>query len=467
MTELRSFQLDFREVFPPFVRQPQEDLGESLFFNDTRTIAIIGVGKRREILVVTAAGDGEDGEPVNFDPNNSPSGRFFKTTSFPVYRDSFKVFRGFNGQDPIETSKYLLDEQAGLFVLYTPLQRGERLIIEYISQADINTPRIFTEEQTDRLYSIYGSPSQENTLSAAAEIAFANGAPRVIAVQGDHTGEDPSWFQAYDALERTQVYMIVPIQNGFYAQTAVAGMDHVQRMSSTPSRKERVLLIGEKPEDDPDDLNGLPRSAVEDFVGEERVIFVGADFPRTVIAGETTDAVGGYLAAAVAGRWASYEYIPTTLYTKNVNRILLDWPTRDLYTEPQLRAIANDGVTLLVRREGTSIVNRFVTTIGSGNPVEEEPSIWRIRDYVAINVRELLENRFVGNVITEEVVDDIASVTVNFLKSLIEQNIITGYANTTAVVDPVEPRQVNVSFDIEPVFPLNDIVTRITVVSTL
>lgn len=467
MTILNEFRLQFREVFPAFVRQALGDQGESLEFNDTRTIAIIGLGRRREVLINAAVGNGEDGEPVNFDIAETPSGRFFKVTSYPVYEDTFKVFRGFGGLEQVPSEEYLFDPIAGYFVLYTPLQRGEKLVTEYISKSDVNVPRVFSQDRPDLLYRIHGSPSQENLLSAGAEMAFANGANTIITVQGDHTGEDPSWFKAYEALERTQAYMVVPMQNGYYAQVVVAGLDHVQRMSQTPNRKERILLVGEKPELDPDDLDGLPREAVTDFNGEERIVFVGADYPRTILAGETTEAVGGFLAAAVAGRWASFEYVPTTLYTKTLTRLNLDWPTRDLYTEKQLRQLADQGLTLLVAREGASAVNRFVTTIANGNPVEIEPSIWRIRDRVAIDVRTLLENRFVGSVVTNDVIDDIQVTTRNFLKSKIDQNIITGYANVRVEVDSVEPRQVNVSFDIAPVFPLNDVVIRITVASSL
>lgn len=470
MTELRLFRLNFREVFPPFTRQAPDDPGESLSFNDTRTVGIIGFGKRVETLVSAAAGEGLDGEPTNFDPRLEPSGCFFKTTAFPVYANTFKVFRGTSGLEEVSEDEFLLDEVNGYFVLYTPLVRGERLVVEYISEADVNTTRVFTEEQLPELYSIYGSPSQENTLSAAAEIAVANGAPRLIVVQGDHTGNDPAWFQAYEALERTQVYMIVPMQNRFYSQVALAGLDHVERMSETPFRRERILILGEKPKETPEDendLDALPREAVKDFNGEERVVFVGADFPLTVIAGETTAAVGGYLAAAVAGRWAGYEYIPTTLYLKQLNRILLDWPQRDLYSEAQLRQLAREGLTLLLQREGTSIVNHFVTTIANFNPVDEEPSLWRIRDYVAIEVRRVLENRYVGSVVTQEVVEDVKNSTIALLQGFVDQKILTKYSGVQVSVDQIEPRQVNVAFDIEPVFPLNDIVLNISVKSFL
>lgn len=467
MTKLNSFSVTFTETFPTFTRPALSLVSSNLFVNDTRTVAIIGLGKRTEILIGSAKGDGTDGLPQNYDQTLTPSGRYFRTAAYPVDASTFEVFRGIGGNELVTTDGYFFDSQTGSLVLYTPLNRGERLVVSYVSTVDVNFPRLFTRENEEDLYTIYGSPSTSNTLSAAAQIAFANGCPRIIAVQGDHTGIDTSWFGAYSALENAQVYMIVPVQNGYYSETVVAGVDHAQRMSDTPSRRERFIIAGENPTSNEDDFDRLVRDDASDFAQEERIIIVGADFPRTVIAGETTNAYGGYLAAAVAGKWSSYEYIPTTLLQKELLRIQLNWPNTNLYSEAQKREIADNGVTLLLNASGAVMVGRFVTTLQTGNPVEIEPSIWRIRDYVAITLREKLENRFVGNVVLERIVNQVEVATRTHLQSLIDQKIITKFKSVRVVVDSLEPRQIDVAFDIEPAFPLNDILLTITITSSL
>jgi len=96
-----------------------------------------------------------------------------------------------------------------------------------------------------------------------------------------------------------------------------------------------------------------------------------------------------------------------------------------------------------------------MTTVQTGNPTEEEVSVVRIRDYVAQVCREILENRFVGTVIDDRTVPGIDTTTNAVLESLLAQRIITQYANVNVKVDAQEPRQVNVGFDVAPVYPLN------------
>lgn len=467
MSQINSFNVTFQEDFPSYIRSPIEEHTAPISFDDTRTVAIIGLGKRTETVVSVAKGNGLDGEPQNFDPRLIPTGRYFKTVSYPVDPSRFEIYRGLGAQELVLEKDYYLDDKTGYFILFTPLVTGERLIVKYISFSDINHPQLFTKEQLKQLYVVHGSPSSENTLASAAEIAFANGAPRIVTVQGDHTGRDPYWSQSYQVLENVRAYMIVPVQNGYYSQVAAFGTEHVRKMSETPYRRERILLIGERDASVDLPFDSLPRSAVSDYNLDERVLFIGADLAKTVIVGETTDATGGYLAAGVAGLWSSFEYVPTTLYKKELARIVLKWPNENFYSEQQLRTIANDGVTLLVKNNGAATVGRFVMTLNNGNPVDTEPSIWRIRDYIAIVIRNALETNFVGKPLIADLLQDIEIEVERLLKGLISQGIITEYANIRVEVNSQEPRQTDVSFDIAPVFPLNDIRLGIRVTSQL
>lgn len=61
------------------------------------------------------------------------------------------------------------------------LVRGDSLIANYISEADINDPEFFTD--MDPLTVKHGSPSLTNRLSLGAQLAFANGPPGVFTCQ--------------------------------------------------------------------------------------------------------------------------------------------------------------------------------------------------------------------------------------------------------------------------------------------
>jgi hypothetical protein len=61
------------------------------------------------------------------------------------------------------------------------LARGDRLTANYIYELDLNDPEFLTEAKD--LYNKHGTPSETNTLSLAAQIAYENGAPGIMAVQ--------------------------------------------------------------------------------------------------------------------------------------------------------------------------------------------------------------------------------------------------------------------------------------------
>lgn len=61
------------------------------------------------------------------------------------------------------------------------LQSGDNLEAKYIASADVNDPKTFTDP--NKLFATYGTPSEENTLSLGAQMAFENGATSVLALQ--------------------------------------------------------------------------------------------------------------------------------------------------------------------------------------------------------------------------------------------------------------------------------------------
>lgn len=468
MSNLTNFSLAFKETFPTFPSRTYIlEIASYFEQNDTRTIAILGTGRRTDVLVRSARGDGSEGSPQDFNPLLAPTGRHFAVSTFPIDPTTFQVYRGINGALQLTASEFFLDEANGYFVLFHPLTRGESLVISYISFSDVNHVRGYLKDQLQDLYLAYGEPSLINTISAASQIAFANGAARIIVVQGDHTGRDPYWFEAYQALATQRPWMVVPIQNGYYGNLIAAGLEHVQEMSETPHRRERYLLVGEL-NADPASGDYVPRSVASDFNREERISFIGCDDPVTILQGETAATGGGFLAAAVAGLWSSYEYIPQPLTNKNIVAITPTWPKPDLYSQQQLNQLVSDGVSLIVLKGGVGAMHQFTTTLANGNPVDLEPSIWRIRDYVAIALRSVLENRYVGRpLVIKDILPAISDTITQQLQAMVDQNILTKFASVSVRVDDIEPRQVNVSFDAEPVFPLNKINIPFRVVSSL
>lgn len=228
---------------------------------------------------------------------------------------------------------------------------------------------------------------------------------------------------------------------------------HVELMSDTPNRRERFAWTGGYEGYDISAAIDEQRGVDNNFGDTFRMGFMMPERIRRVVSGQTAILDGQYLAAAAAGRMAGVEYLAEPLTRKTL--IGFDIENSKRYTDIEERLLGEAGVSVVrALNSGGRVVNGF-TTVNTGNAVEEEPSVVRIRDYTAFVVRTLLENRFVGTVILADTTSSIEEVTEQILKSLINQQLITAYANVRANVDSIEPRQINVSFDIQPVFPLN------------
>ena len=61
------------------------------------------------------------------------------------------------------------------------LSFGDRLVARFIFEGNLNDPELFTDAEL--LFQKHGLPSETNTLSLGAQIAFENGAPGILAVQ--------------------------------------------------------------------------------------------------------------------------------------------------------------------------------------------------------------------------------------------------------------------------------------------
>jgi len=468
MSSLKNWTVSFTETFPDFPQRTHR-LDELGYPSDkaTRTVAVLGFGRRKQVFVTSGSGAETEGSPQNFDPQYPPNGRYFSLASFPVDPASFKVFRGLNGTYELPKAEYLLDATNGYVVLSNPVRRGETIITDSISFSDVNHPRFFLAEQAAALYAIYGQPGGTNTISSGVELAIANGAKQLVVVQGDHSGKDPYWFQAYAALSTLDAYFVVPMHGSYYRNIVAAGLSSTQQSSDVAHRRERILLVGEVQRENIDDPNYFDRSVVTDFNNEERMLLLVGDEITTVIQGESQIAEGGYLAAACAGLWSSYEYVPEPLTRKSLARLSQNWKNPDRYTQKQIDQFAKEGMTLILPKNGISIVYQGAMTLTDSNPVDAEPSIWRIRDYVALSIREVLQNRFAGQVILKDTPKEVEKVTILALQGLVSQKIITKFAEVRVYVDPLEPRQMDIGFSVAPVFPLNGVSVAIRVLSSL
>lgn len=427
-------------------------------FIDTNTVAIIGYGSRSEQLISYATGDGKDGVGVSFRSENLPDGRHFQLKSFPIVPNSLQVFLFRKGRSlQLDPADYVVNLATGQIVLDHPLELGEQLSTSYISNSDINQPELFTSNNLSSLYEKHGTPNKDNSLSLAAQLAFENGATRVVAIQPLPISEDPTWDLAFRALEKQECYWVVPVvsleDQDFYPAIRAKAFNHVTKMSQIQYRRERVLFasrIGEE-------INAFNSS---------RAVLLEVDNQNKafrLIDNSLEQLHTSFLAAALAGRACSLASIALPLTKKNILGFTIGGKDKSPRLDLENK-LFQGFTTLQPLASGGSIFQARTSYIGS-SPIYQEPSIQRISDHISKTLRTLLEEQFVGKNIDQQLKFNITNSINQFLNRSLD--IISSGSLVQCEVDSVEPRQLNIVIQYNPLYPLNQLSVQINLSTKL
>lgn len=293
---------------------------------------------------------------------------------------------------------------------------------------------------------------------------------------------DANWFEAYEALEREDCQMVVPLPAQNRSGIFRAAINHVNTMSSITIQKERIALIGAQKGVTAEALTGLEEVAVEDIGVLEGI---QGDEPEEVLDGNTEDLVnykltdnydekrlmyfypdeivrevqgtnqlidGYYLSAAAGGWFSANQNIALPLTNKVLSGFSI---LRDKKHRPfTLNALGAEGVTVLQPVVGGGLVLAGRTTSQSGFVEDEEPSIIFIRDRVKQVLRDSLKP-FIGTVENPNTQGVLSSRVASLMSALVSQNLITNFDSIRVERDKVEPRQWNVYVRFQPAYPIN------------
>jgi hypothetical protein len=304
----------------------------------------------------------------------------------------------------------------------------------------------------------------------------------------DATFFDPGWVNAFQALEKIELSIVVPLPSQTISSIFSSARSHCDTMSNIKNRKERVLFIGAIQGLTPDNLIGNADAAVEDlgilegiqgdtvteilagdiedltdytvqnsFGNTFRVVYF---YPDEIVVqiGANRVKVDGFFAAAAAAGFISgitNEAIPLTNKTLSGFTILRDKLFRPIIIEN----LINAGITLLEPVIGGGNVVWGRTTSNSGFPEEEEISVVFIRDRIAKGMRASFKG-FIGAAESPTLQGSLQARANDILKSFIP-SLITTFGDLKVIRDKVDPRQWNVTCRVQPVFPVNWIYIKI------
>lgn len=333
-------------------------------------------------------------------------------------------------------------------------------------------PKIFTE-YTDVVneygkYLVTSSGTIINNLSLAAEIAFLNGASPIVCVQAKNES-DKEMKLAIDKLAKKigvvdNINAIVPISNSLNVANHL--VEHIDKLSSDERNMYRIGYLSAQPNEFVDKESTVSNKSrgsyqMAKYYNNERIVYVVPGKATKLIIDPitgfaNTKALNGcYLAVAVGA--LSMKNDPAEPLT---NKQILGFD--DLltyYGEPEANKLAESGC-LVLKQEGKTIrVRHGITTHGSTETLSDiqsnEITIVQTKDYVIDGARRILGNLYVGGKLKPNITNDIEYTLTNYLNKQVTDNIILGIEGLTVKRDADDPRQVNIRFLIEAIYPLN------------
>ncbi len=301
---------------------------------------------------------------------------------------------------------------------------------------------------------------------------------------------DAGWLTALDALELSEVDIVVPLPKQTISVIFQNTLSHCRTMSNLKNKKERVLFIGAirglipefvlgeesaAVEDigvlegiQGDDVNEVLAGNVEDLADYSVANAYGNTFrcvyfyPDEIVVQVGTDATkldGFYLAAAAAGFLSGTPNIAIPLTNKTLSGFTI-LKTKQ-FKNIILEQLAVAGLTVVKPVSGGGNVIWGKTTTQSGFAEEEEISIVFIRDRIAKSLRAGFTG-FIGNPEDDDTTSlSMSARAVALLNSFRSQKLITDYTDLKIKRDDVDPRQWNISVRAQPTYPVNWIYVKV------
>lgn len=334
-----------------------------------------------------------------------------------------------SSKEPIATKKYTVSyEYAKVTADYVPQF--------YFSMADVVAD--------------YGDVSLSNTLSLGSEIVFTQGASAICLVQCNPAdGSSLNQFkQAINKLAATNgINIVVPLSNDTSLHSFLKA--HVDAASSITERKERTAIVSM-----PAPQTVASMSAQAQALVDKRMVLISANQVSYFIGNDSVATVlnGSYVAAAIAGVRTSRSFDVADPLTHKTLAGFSDMP--DTLLRQEKITLLSKGVMVIENNSGIIRVLQQVTTDTSTRE-NNEYSVVEIIDFVASNSRRILENIFIGQKILAGTSSQVKSTETTVLSNLVTSEIIVAFQNVQAAVDNLDPTQIDVSFEIAPVFPLN------------
>jgi hypothetical protein len=379
------------------------------------------------------------------------------------------------------------DPASGNTAYDEPASGGNYTVDYTYSTFEFGVPRKFRSLEEVNRYHGFGSEA-----AIMAEFAMStvpgrgNSAPAIwIVAAGDASNptDYPAAAARYQSaltglniINTEQLVVVMGQPSGGVSETQRQNVKtHVEQRSELANKSERVgvtysannTAIGSSG----DDTSVLGHAA---NLASKRVVHIAVDSGSAtadVQSSSTNTRVRGtmqpqYMAAAVAGRISSLTDSATPLTRKQViGPVRFNGSINREYNPKELQDLRDGGVCIVdYKNDGFWQVFQGVTTETS-NQDDMELSVVLASDTIAFAWRAAIDGTngqgsLIGAKLTQGLLTIVQQRTIVVLDDLVKNQIIKGYDLDSILVeqDSSTSTQVNVSFDYEPIFPVNTII---------
>jgi hypothetical protein len=288
-------------------------------------------------------------------------------------------------------------------------------------------------------------------ITAAAKFAFDNGASAVLLIQAVSAAQT-DLENALDAAKLEDVDLIIAPQmcNTTLDQYVRA---HVLTQSAPSNRHERVWF---RSADGMSDAVTTIAAAAQGMATERVTVMAPPAFNATLHDSVTDNDEqllfpSGYMAAMYAGVVTDPANDPATPMTRQP-LVGIDNLSTFNYQETDKDILGGAGVTVVDNFQGVFKIRQGLTT-DTTNVNTVTQSVVFIKDNIAKDLRTLLDQTYIGSKIDASLPSRMYGTIAAFLKQKVNDDIIVDWGNIIVQQDSTDPRTMNVSFRIYPVYP--------------
>lgn len=438
-----------------FVEQIGADLSStSTGFNTT---AIIGLGRSWYNVdnLELIKGSGNTDKILNPDGTDAAKGDILAVNGIGMIPGFYNYVLNvdYTIDEDITTITWLTDNKPAQNTSFYIKYQKNKVEADYVAM------RLYGKDNIATAFGPELSGGVINTLTLGADLVLegaGQSAGGVVCVQAKEDTEQ-AYREAIDKLDTWDIQTIIVLKQDSLPLRSYL-IQKVKELSTSTYGKERTTFITPLIKDVTADVLAAQREGIMSdrvtYFGNAKGITITLTDAETLEDKEVElDAI--YACANLSGIEGNPEYTfsEPMLRKQLTSRITLS--QNQLYNPLERNNLCSNYLSMFEYNENNGLTNVFdIFTTDSTNVVTETRSVRRVIDLIRKNIRKQLGPRYIGQKAVETTAESAVSTTSSILSNFVSSGEIDNYRNVTGAYNKANPKQLDISFEIKPIFEL-------------